>query len=78
MASQYGCGRTVTVILPALGETRVHCGGTYAGELVQCEECQESKPAPSSADPADDDARAELEAERAFTGRRTETKDGDA
>lgn len=65
----YGCGRRVTI--HTLAETpavtvHVNCGDFYEGELIQCEDCQESKPAPGVVDPADEDANAELEAERRF------------
>ena len=65
MSSQYGCGRHFVLML--LGrEHPVTCGHYVFGELIQCEDCQESKPAPSSADPEDADAQAELAAERSF------------
>lgn len=69
--SALGCGRRVTITMlggGALTHHAVHvdCGTYYLGELIQCDDCQESKPAPSSVDPADEDAQAELEAERRY------------
>lgn len=66
--SRPGCGRRVTI--HELGGRNHHalhvdCGTYYLGELIQCGTCQEEKPAPS-ADPADEDAQAELEAERRY------------
>lgn len=71
MASQYGCGRELTIEFPG-GHAMAACGLYFRGELIQCEECQDSKPAPpvAAVDPNDADALAELEAERAFTPER--------
>lgn len=67
--SALGCGRRVTIHElgggPSHHAIHVDCGSYYLGELIQCEECAESKPAPA-ADPADEDAQAEAEAERRF------------
>jgi hypothetical protein len=68
--SALGCGRRVTIHeLGGGGPTHhaihIDCGAYYLGELIQCAACAESRPAPS-ADPADEDAQAELEAERRY------------
>lgn len=66
--SALGCGRRVTIHMlggPNHHAVHVDCGSYYLGELIQCEECQESKPWPA-ADPEDPDAQAELKEERRF------------
>lgn len=69
--SAYGCDKLIELKW-VKGETaaQVRCGSYLFGELIQCEACQEDRPALSSVDPEDADARAELEAERNFKGRR--------
>ena len=56
MSSQYGCGRVLVIKLLNNNELRTSCGFHHEGEVLQCEDCQESKPLPPS---SDEDAAAE-------------------